>query len=91
VYEYAVIDRSHTQSLAGLRKPFRIGSRIIGDVTGVSNRFHCGFGRQYQVNLGGTPPTKLRAYNIPLSTVDRPCPDSTNEVAGRVLEMGGAQ
>jgi len=36
-------------------------------------------------------PNKLRAYNIPLSTVIDRVRDSTNEVGGRVLEMGGAQ
>ncbi|GAC1633189.1 MAG: hypothetical protein NVS9B14_07470 [Candidatus Acidiferrum sp.] len=36
-------------------------------------------------------PNKLRAYNIPLSMVIDRVRDSTNEVGGRVLEMGGAQ
>jgi Cu(I)/Ag(I) efflux system membrane protein CusA/SilA len=47
-----------------------------------------GFVRQYQVNVD---PNKLRAYNIPLSMVIDRVRDSTNEVGGRVLEMGGAQ
>ena len=47
-----------------------------------------GFVRQYQVNLD---PNKLRAYNIPLSTVIDRVRDSTNEVGGRVLEMAGAR
>src|SRR5260370_36508686 len=47
-----------------------------------------GFVRQYQVNLD---PNKLRAFNIPLSMVIDRVRDSTNEVGGRVLEMGGAQ
>ena len=36
-------------------------------------------------------PNKLRAYNIPLSTVIDRVRDSTNEVGGRVLELGGAE
>ena len=47
-----------------------------------------GFVRQYQVNLD---PNKLLSYNIPLSTVIDRVRDSTNEVGGRVLEMGGAE
>ena len=47
-----------------------------------------GFVRQYQVNLD---PDKLRAYGIPLSTVIEKVRGSTNEVGGRLLEMGGAE
>src|SRR5262249_38140488 len=47
-----------------------------------------GFVRQYQ---GNVDPKKLRAYNIPLAMVIDRVPDSTNEVGGLVLEMGGAQ
>ena len=44
--------------------------------------------KQYQVNLD---PNKLRAYGIPLSTVIEKVRASTNEVGGRLLEMGGAE
>jgi len=44
--------------------------------------------RQYQVNVD---PEKLRAYGIPLSTVIERVRGSTNEVGGRLLEMGGAE
>jgi Cu(I)/Ag(I) efflux system membrane protein CusA/SilA len=44
--------------------------------------------RQYQVNVD---PDKLRAYGIPLSTVIEKVRASTNEVGGRLLEMGGAE
>ncbi|MGH7996626.1 MAG: efflux RND transporter permease subunit, partial [Opitutaceae bacterium] len=47
-----------------------------------------GFVRQYQVRLD---PDKLRAFNIPLSTVIDRVRASTNEVGGRVLELGGAE
>ena len=47
-----------------------------------------GFVRQYQVNVD---PDKLRAYGIPLSTVIEKVRASTNEVGGRLLEMGGAE
>jgi Cu(I)/Ag(I) efflux system membrane protein CusA/SilA len=90
VYEYAVIDRSHQHSLADLRSLQSWYLRYqLETVPGVAEVASIGgFVRQYQVNLD---PTKLRAYNIPLSTVIDRVRDSTNEVGGRVLELGGAQ
>ncbi len=90
VYEYAVIDRSHSHSLADLRSLQDWYLRYqLETVPGVSEVASIGgFVRQYQVNLD---PNKLRAYNIPLSTVIDRVRESTNEVGGRVLEMGGAE
>src|SRR6202163_451425 len=90
VYEYAVIDRSHRYSLADLRSLQDWFLRYqLESVPGVAEIASIGgFVRQYQVNLD---PNKLRAYNIPLSMVIDRVRDSTNEVGGRVLEMGGAQ
>src|SRR5437899_6762322 len=90
VYEYAVIDRSHQHSLADLRSLQDWYLRYqLETVPGVSEVASIGgFVRQYQVNLD---PNKLRAYTIPLSMVIDRVRDSTNEVGGRVLEMGGAQ
>lgn len=90
VYEYAVIDRSHRHSLADLRSLQDWYLRYqLETVPGVSEVASIGgFVRQYQVNLD---PNKLRAYNIALSTVIDRVRDSTNEVGGRVLEMGGAE
>jgi len=90
IYEYAVIDRSHQHSLADLRSLQDWYLRYqLETVSGVSEVASIGgFIRQYQVNLD---PNKLRAYNIPLSMVIDRVRDSTNEVGGRVLEMGGAQ
>jgi Cu(I)/Ag(I) efflux system membrane protein CusA/SilA len=90
VYEYAVIDRSHQHSLADLRSLQDWYLRYqLETVPGISEVASIGgFIRQYQVNLD---PNKLRAYNIPLSMVIDRVRDSTNEVGGRVLEMGGAQ
>jgi len=90
VYEYAVIDRSHGHSLAELRSLqdwyLRFQLETVPGVAEVASMG--GFVRQYQVNLD---PNKLRAYNIPLSMVIDRVRDSTNEVGGRVLEMGGAR
>jgi Cu(I)/Ag(I) efflux system membrane protein CusA/SilA len=90
VYEYAVIDRSHQHSLADLRSLQDWYLRYqLETVPGVAEVASIGgFVRQYQVNLD---PNKLRAYNIALSMVIDRVRDSTNEVGGRVLEMGGAQ
>jgi Cu(I)/Ag(I) efflux system membrane protein CusA/SilA len=90
VYEYALIDRTHQNSLADLRSLQEWYLRFqLETVQGVAEVASIGgFVRQYQVNVD---PNKLRAYNIPLSMVIDRVRDSTNEVGGRVLEMGGAQ
>src|SRR6202051_2679160 len=90
VYEYALVDRSHQRSLADLRSLQDWYLRYqIETVPGVAEVATIGgFVRQYQVNLD---PEKLRAYGIPLSTVIEKVRDSTNEVGGRLLELGGAE
>src|ERR1700746_1220196 len=90
VYEYVVVDRSHQRSVAELRSIQDWYLRYqLETVPGVAEVATIGgFVKQYQVNLD---PNKLRAYNIPLSTVIEKVRASTNEVGGRLLEMGGAQ
>jgi copper/silver efflux system protein len=90
VYEYALVDHSHQRSLADLRSLQDWYLRYqIETVPGVAEVATIGgFVRQYQVNLD---PEKLRAYGIPLSTVIEKVRDSTNEVGGRLLELGGAE
>ncbi len=90
VYEYALIDHSHGQSLADLRSLQDWYLRYqLATVPGVAEVATIGgFVRQYQVNLD---PDKLRAYNIPLSTVIEKIRASTNEVGGSLLELSGAQ
>jgi Cu(I)/Ag(I) efflux system membrane protein CusA/SilA len=90
VYEYVVVDRSHQRSLAELRSIQDWYLRYqLETVPGVAEVATIGgFVKQYQVNLD---PNKLRAYNIPLATVIEKVRASTNEVGGRLLEMGGAQ
>src|SRR5712691_5309231 len=90
VYEYLVVDHNHRYSLADLRSLQDWYLRYqIGTVPGVAEVASIGgFVRQYQVRLD---PNKLRAYNIPLSTVIDRVRDSTNEVGGRLLEFGGAE
>jgi len=90
VYEYALVDHSHQRSLADLRSIQDWYLRYqLETVPGVAEVATIGgFVRQYQVNLD---PDKLRAYGIPLSTVIEKVRGSTNEVGGRLLEMGGAE
>jgi copper/silver efflux system protein len=90
VYEYAVVDQSHRHSLADLRSLqdwfLRYQFETVPGVAEVATIG--GFVRQYQVRID---PNKLRAYGIPLSTVIDRVQASTNEVGGRVLELGGAE
>jgi Cu(I)/Ag(I) efflux system membrane protein CusA/SilA len=90
IYEYAIVDHSHRQSLADLRSLQDWYLRYqLETVPGVAEVATIGgFVRQYQVNVD---PDKLRAFGIPLSTVVERVRASTNEVGGRLLEMGGAE
>jgi Cu(I)/Ag(I) efflux system membrane protein CusA/SilA len=90
VYEYALVDHSHQRSLADLRSIQDWYLRYqLATVPGVAEVATIGgFVKQYQVNVD---PDKLRAYGIPLSTVIEKVRASTNEVGGRLLEMGGAE
>src|SRR6184192_4094413 len=90
VYEYALVDHSHQRSLAELRSLQDWYLRYqLETVPGVAEVATIGgFVRQYQVNVD---PDKLRAYGVPLSTVIERVRASTNEVGGRLLEMGGAE
>jgi Cu(I)/Ag(I) efflux system membrane protein CusA/SilA len=90
VYEYVIVDRTHQRSLAELRSIQDWYLRYqLETVPGVAEVATIGgFVKQYQVNLD---PNKLRGYNIPLATVIEKVRASTNEVGGRLLEMGGAQ
>jgi Cu(I)/Ag(I) efflux system membrane protein CusA/SilA len=90
VYEYAVVDHNQRYSLADLRSLQDWYLRYqIAAVPGVAEVASIGgFVRQYQVRLD---PNKLRSYSIPLSTVIDRVRDSTNEVGGRLIELGGAE
>ncbi|HET7349228.1 MAG TPA: CusA/CzcA family heavy metal efflux RND transporter, partial [Acidobacteriaceae bacterium] len=90
VYEYAILDRSQTKSLADLRalQDWYLRYQLqtvpgVAEVAGIG-----GFVRQYQVNLD---PRKLFSYGIPASMVIDRVRQSTNEVGGDVLDMSGAE
>src|SRR5580698_1620534 len=90
VFEYAIVDKSGTHSLADLRSlqdwPLRYALETVPGVAEVASIG--GFVRQYQIKLD---PRKLLAYHIPLSTVIDRVKASTNEVGGRVLDLRGAE
>ena len=90
VYEYALVDHTHQHSLADLRSLQDWFLRYqLETVPGVAEVASIGgFVREYQVQLD---PVKLRAYDIPLATVIERVRASTNEVGGRLLELGGAE
>ena len=90
VYEYALVDHSHTKSLADLRALQDWYLRYqLETVPGVAEVASIGgFVRQYQVNLD---PNKLFSYGISAATVIDRIRESTNEVGGDVLEMSGAE
>jgi Cu(I)/Ag(I) efflux system membrane protein CusA/SilA len=90
VYEYVLVDHTHQYSLADLRSLQDWSLRYqLETAPGVAEIASIGgFVRQYQVQLD---PGKLRAYNIPLGTVIDRIRGSTNEVGGRLLELGGAE
>ena len=90
VYEYVLLDHSHKLNLADLRSLQDWYLRYqLESVPGVAEVATIGgFVRQYQVQLD---PNKLQAYNIPLSTVIQRVRESTNEVGGSLLELGGAE
>jgi len=89
VYEYALIDRSHTHSLADLRSIQDWNVRYsLETVPGVSEVATIGgFVKQYQIKLD---PNRLLALKVSLETVIDKVRDSNGEVGGRVLEMSGA-
>jgi Cu(I)/Ag(I) efflux system membrane protein CusA/SilA len=90
VYEYAIVDRSHTRSLADLRALQDWYLRYqLETVPGVAEVASIGgFVRQYQVNLD---PKKLFSYGISAATVIDRVRQSTNEVGGDLLDMNGAE
>ena len=90
VYEYAIVDRSHTRNLADLRALQDWYLRYqLETVPGVAEVASIGgFVRQYQVNLD---PNKLFSYGISAATVIDRVRQSTNEVGGSVLQMSGAE
>jgi copper/silver efflux system protein len=90
IYEYAIVDKTHTHSLDDLRTlqdwQLRYQLETVPGVAEVATIG--GYVKQYQVQLD---PQKLLAYNVPLSVVIDRVQKSANEVGGRVIDLNGAQ
>ncbi|MGH9417661.1 MAG: efflux RND transporter permease subunit [Terriglobales bacterium] len=89
VYEYALVDPTHHQSLPDLNALQRWFLRYqLETVPGVAEVATIGgFNRQFQVALD---PQKLREYGVDLNQVLTRVAASTGERGGRSLELNGA-
>jgi copper/silver efflux system protein len=90
VYQYALVDRTGQYDLAQLRSLQDWYLRYhLQAVPGVAEVAAVGgFAKQYQVNVD---PTRLLAYNIPLTQVIDAVRKSNNEVGGRLMEFAGTE
>jgi Cu(I)/Ag(I) efflux system membrane protein CusA/SilA len=90
VYQYALVDRSGTQSLDRLRSiqdwTLRYALQSVPGVAEVASIG--GFQKQYQVTVD---PGKLASYGVPIGAVVEAIRSSNNEVGGRLIEFGGAE
>ncbi len=90
VFQYAVVDKSGTHSLAELRSLqdwfLRYQLRSVPGVAEVAPIG--GFVRQYQVNVD---PNRLQAYNVPIMKVVEAVRGGNNDVGGRLVEFSGAE
>ncbi|MCK4739344.1 MAG: efflux RND transporter permease subunit, partial [Deltaproteobacteria bacterium] len=86
VFEYALVDKTGQLDLSELRSLQDWYLRYeLQTVEGVSEVASIGgYVKQYQVEVD---PTKLLAFNIPLSKVKHAIMRSNNEVGGRLVEM----
>jgi Cu(I)/Ag(I) efflux system membrane protein CusA/SilA len=90
VYQYALVDKSGSNSLADLRSFQDWYLRYwLQSVPGVAEVASIGgFQKQYQVNIN---PNALLAYNIPLTKVVESIRQSNNDVGARLIEMSGIE
>ncbi len=90
VYQYALVDKTGQNDLSQLRSLQDWNLRYqIQSVPGVAEVASIGgFQKQYQVNID---PSKLLAFNIPISTVVQAIRDGNNDVGGRLVEFSGAE
>jgi Cu(I)/Ag(I) efflux system membrane protein CusA/SilA len=90
VYQYALVDKSGTHSLADLRSYQDWYLRYyLQSVPGVAEVASIGgFQKQYQVSID---PNALVAYKIPLMKVVEAIRDGNNDVGGRLMEFSGKE
>ncbi|MGD0886353.1 MAG: CusA/CzcA family heavy metal efflux RND transporter [Thermodesulfovibrionales bacterium] len=90
VFQYALVDKSGTHSLAELRSLQDWYLRYhLKSVPGVAEVAPLGgFVSQYQVNVD---PNRLQAYRIPIGRVVEAVRAGNTEVGGRLIEFGGTE
>ena len=90
VFQYALVDRSGSHSLADLRSYQDWYLRYyLKAVPGVSEVASVGgFGKQYQVNVD---PNRLRNYGLPIQRVVDAVRGGNAETGGRLIEFGGTE
>ncbi|MEL6300486.1 MAG: CusA/CzcA family heavy metal efflux RND transporter [Pseudomonadota bacterium] len=90
IYEYALVDRTGAHDLAQLRSIqdwlLQYELQTVPGVAEVATMG--GMVRQYQVIVD---PDRLRAYDIPLSTVKQAIQDGNMEAGGAVVEIAEAE
>ena len=90
VFQYALVDRSGTHSLADLRSyqdwHLRYYLKAVPGVSEVASLG--GFGRQYQVNVD---PNRLRNYGLSIQRVVDAVRGGNAEASGRLIEFGGTE
>jgi copper/silver efflux system protein len=90
VFQYALVDDSHTLGPADLRsfQDWNLRYRIQS-VPGVAEVASLGgFVKQHQVTVD---PNRLKAYDLAIMDVARAVRDSNDEVGGRLLELAGRE
>lgn len=90
VFQYALVDKSGTHSLAELRTLQDWFLRfVLQSVPGVSEVAGIGgFQKQYQVKVN---PNALRAYNISIQRVMDAIKESNTEIGARLMEISGTE
>jgi Cu(I)/Ag(I) efflux system membrane protein CusA/SilA len=90
VYQYALVDKSHTHSLAELRS-FQdwVLRYALESVPGVAEVAGIGgFQKQYQVTVD---PNRLQDYGLSITDITKAIRRSNNEVGGRLIEWNGRE
>jgi Cu(I)/Ag(I) efflux system membrane protein CusA/SilA len=90
VFQYALVDKSGTHSLADMRSFQDWNLRyVLQSVPGVAEVATVGgFQSQYQITVDRD---RLAAYNIPLMSVTDAVRNANMEVGGRLIEFSGAE
>jgi copper/silver efflux system protein len=90
VFQYVLVDKSGTHSLAEMRSYQDWYLRYyLKSVPGVADVAPLGgFVRQYQVNVD---PNRLQAYSLPITRVVDAVRGGNSDVGGRLIEFGGTE